>query len=51
MLPSEVHFIADAPEIDGNFYIDEGFARLSAGDLVTVEVDEANDYYLWGPIV
>ncbi len=39
---------ADAPEIDGNLFIDEGFEGLSAGDLVTVEVDEASEYDLWG---
>ena len=32
---------ADAPEIDGNLFIDEGTEELSVGDLVTVEVDEA----------
>ncbi len=35
--------MADAPEIDGNLYIDEGFEGLAPGDLVTVEVDEAGD--------
>jgi len=39
---------ADAPEIDGNLFIDEGFAGLSPGDIVTVTVDEAGDYDLWG---
>ncbi|MEM9292595.1 MAG: 30S ribosomal protein S12 methylthiotransferase RimO [Acidobacteriota bacterium] len=39
---------ADAPEIDGHLYIDEDFADLSPGDLVTVQVDEASDYDLWG---
>ena len=39
---------ADAPEIDGNLFIDEGFEGLSAGDVVTVEVDEASEYDLWG---
>ena len=39
---------ADAPEIDGNLFIDEGFEGLSPGDIVTVEVDEAADYDLWG---
>ncbi|MEZ5885309.1 MAG: 30S ribosomal protein S12 methylthiotransferase RimO [Paracoccaceae bacterium] len=39
---------ADAPEIDGNLFIDEGFETLAPGDLVTVEVDEASDYDLWG---
>ena len=39
---------ADAPEIDGNLFIDEGFENLKPGDLVTVTVDEASDYDLWG---
>jgi ribosomal protein S12 methylthiotransferase len=39
---------ADAPEIDGNIFIDEGFATLTPGDIVTVEVDEAGEYDLWG---
>ena len=39
---------ADAPEIDGNLFIDEGFEGLAPGDIVTVEVDEAGDYDLWG---
>ncbi len=43
--------MADAPEIDGNLFIDEGFAALSPGDIVTVEVDEASDYDLWGRLV
>ncbi|PQO22717.1 30S ribosomal protein S12 methylthiotransferase RimO [Rhodobacteraceae bacterium WD3A24] len=42
---------ADAPEIDGNLFIDEGFAALRPGDIVTVEVDEAGDYDLWGRLV
>jgi len=39
---------ADAPEIDGNLFIDEDTAGLAPGDIVTVEVDEAGDYDLWG---
>jgi len=39
---------ADAPEIDGTFYIDEGFEGLSPGDIVTARVDEADEYDLWG---
>ena len=39
---------SDAPEIDGNLFIDEGFKGLSPGDMLTVEVDEASDYDLWG---
>ena len=42
---------ADAPEIDGNLFIDEGFEHLSPGDIVTVEVDEASEYDLWGKLV
>ena len=38
----------DAPEIDGNLFIDQDFADLNPGDIVTVEIDEANDYDLWG---
>jgi ribosomal protein S12 methylthiotransferase len=40
--------MADAPEIDGNLFIDEGFEGLAPGDIVEVEVDEAGDYDLWG---
>lgn len=40
--------MADAPEIDGNLFIDEGFEGLTVGDIVSVEVDEAGDYDLWG---
>jgi ribosomal protein S12 methylthiotransferase len=42
---------ADAPEIDGNLFIDEGFEGLAAGDLVTVEVEEAGEYDLWGRLI
>ena len=41
---------ADAPEIDGNLFIDEGFETLKPGDIVTVKVDDADDYDLWGSI-
>ena len=40
--------MADAPEIDGNLFIDDGFDPLTPGDIVTVTVDEAGDYDLWG---
>ena len=39
---------ADAPEIDGNLFIDEGAGVLQPGDIVQVEVDEAGEYDLWG---
>jgi len=39
---------ADAPESDGNLFIDQGFEELSPGDIVTVTVDEAGEYDLWG---
>ncbi|MBY0350170.1 30S ribosomal protein S12 methylthiotransferase RimO [Tabrizicola sp.] len=42
---------ADAPEIDGNLFIDEGFEGLSPGDIVKVDVDEAGEYDLWGRLV
>jgi ribosomal protein S12 methylthiotransferase len=38
----------DAPEIDGNLFIDAGFEGLAPGDIVTVEVEEAGEYDLWG---
>ncbi|MCB1363357.1 MAG: 30S ribosomal protein S12 methylthiotransferase RimO [Rhodobacteraceae bacterium] len=40
--------MADAPEIDGNLFIDTGFETLKPGDIVSVQVDEAGDYDLWG---
>ena len=40
----------DAPEIDGNLFIDENFAHLKPGDRVTVTVEEASEYDLWGRI-
>ena len=42
---------ADAPEIDGNLFIDDNTSNLSVGDIVEVEVDEASEYDLWGQIV
>ncbi len=39
---------SDAPEIDGNLFIDEGTDGMSIGDIVRVEVDEAGEYDLWG---
>ncbi|MDX5414147.1 MAG: 30S ribosomal protein S12 methylthiotransferase RimO [Rhodobacterales bacterium] len=42
---------ADAPEIDGNLFIDEGTEALNVGDVVKVEVDEAGEYDLWGRVV
>ncbi len=38
----------DAPEIDGNLFIDSGFETLKPGDIVQVTVDEAGEYDLWG---
>ena len=41
---------ADAPEIDGNLFIDEGTDGLSVGDVVSVVVEEASEYDLWGAL-
>ncbi len=38
-----------APEIDGNVYINDGMAY--PGELVTVEITEAHDYDLVGKVV
>jgi ribosomal protein S12 methylthiotransferase len=43
--------MADAPEIDGNLFIDEGHKGLNPGDIVAVEVEEAGEYDLWGRLV
>ena len=42
---------ADAPEIDGNLFIDQSFETLAPGQIVSVEVDEASEYDLWGRLV
>jgi ribosomal protein S12 methylthiotransferase len=38
---------ADAPEIDGSLFIDEGAEGLAPGDVLSVIVEEADDYDLW----
>ncbi|EAQ04918.1 RNA modification enzyme, MiaB-family protein [Pseudooceanicola batsensis HTCC2597] len=40
--------MADAPEIDGNLFLDEDTEGLAPGDILEVEVDEASEYDLWG---
>ena len=42
--------MGDAPEIDGSVYID-GATHLSVGDVVRVEVEEADEYDLWAHLV
>jgi ribosomal protein S12 methylthiotransferase len=39
---------ADAPEIDGNLFIDGGHENLKVGEIVSVIVEEAGEYDLWG---
>ena len=41
---------ADAPEIDGNLFIEENFDKISVGDILKVHVTTASDYDLWGTI-
>jgi ribosomal protein S12 methylthiotransferase len=41
---------ADAPEIDGQVFID-GATHLKVGDLVKVEIEEADEYDLWGRLI
>lgn len=38
---------ADAPEIDGNVFLDEWHGDVKPGDLIEVEIDEATEYDLW----
>ncbi len=40
----------DAPEIDGQVFID-GATHLQVGQLVQVEIEEADEYDLWGRLV
>lgn len=41
---------ADAPEIDGQVFID-GATHLQVGDLVSVEIEEVDDYDMWGKLL
>ena len=43
--------MADAPEIDGNLFIDKNFQNLSTGEIVQVVIDEASEYDLWGKLI
>ena len=38
----------DAPEIDGNLFIDADFEYLKQGDILHVKVDDSSEYDLWG---
>ena len=42
--------MGDAPEIDGNLFIDTNFSNLNQGDLISVLIDESSEYDLWGTI-
>lgn len=42
--------MADAPEIDGNVFID-GATHLKSGDIVDVEIEEVDAYDMWGHLV
>jgi len=41
----------DAPQIDGNLFIDTDFENLTQGQIVSVKVDEASEYDLWGRLI
>lgn len=41
---------SDAPEIDGQVFID-GATHLQVGEFVAVEIEEADEYDLWGKLV
>ncbi|BCG62701.1 MAG: ribosomal protein S12 methylthiotransferase [Methyloprofundus sp.] len=41
---------ADAPEIDGQVFIDSA-NHLQVGDLVMVEIEEVDDYDMWGRLI
>lgn len=40
--------MGDAPEIDGNLFIDADFDNLNQGDILSVLIDESSEYDLWG---
>ena len=40
--------MGDAPEIDGNLFIDSDFDNLNQGDILSVLIDESSEYDLWG---
>ena len=42
---------ADAPEIDGNLFIDENTDKIKVGQIIQIKVDEASEYDLWGQII
>jgi len=42
--------MADAPDVDGCVFID-GASHLKAGDFVTVEIEEADEYDMWGHLL
>jgi len=39
--------MADAPDIDGQVFIDN-YHQSQVGDIITVEIDDADEYDLWG---
>ena len=41
---------ADAPEIDGNLFIEDDFEEIQVGDILKVNVTAAGDYDLWGSV-
>ena len=41
----------DAPQIDGNLFIDKNFKDLKQGQLINVLVEESNEYDLWGRLI
>src|SRR3546814_8083326 len=41
---------ADAPEIDGHVYLRDVAAALKAGDIVDVEIEDADEHDLFGVI-
>ncbi|MCK9607605.1 MAG: 30S ribosomal protein S12 methylthiotransferase RimO [Methylomonas sp.] len=41
---------SDAPEIDGQVFID-GATHLNVGDFVDVEIEEADEYDVWGKLI
>jgi ribosomal protein S12 methylthiotransferase len=41
----------DAPEIDGNVFVESGHEGLAAGDVINVVIEDAGAYDLWARVV
>ena len=43
--------MSDAPEIDGNLFIDSNFSQIKKGTIIKAKIEECNEYDLWGTLI